>query len=104
MCSFEYCQLLELENVWSSIGHSTVVRGNNSNRPVAGRVWGMVVGQGPHKQKTLSATRNLVVIRGIVVDEGGRSTGALLYNIFELFFINRRISHREYFLCDAACK
>ena len=37
------------------------IRGNNSNGPVAGRVWGMVVYQGPHKQKTLSVTRNMVV-------------------------------------------
>ena len=27
----------------------------------ASRVWGMVVGQGPHKQKTLSVIRNTVV-------------------------------------------
>ena len=29
--------------------------------PVVGRVRGMVVGQGSHKQKTLSVTRNMVV-------------------------------------------
>ena len=43
--------------------------------PVAGRVRGMVVGQGSYKQKTLSVTQNMVV-REMVV---GRSTGVLLY-------------------------
>ena len=41
--------------------------------PVAGRVRGMVVGQGSYKQKTLSV---------MVVGEGGRSTGVLLYHKF----------------------
>ena len=47
--------------------------------PVAGRVRGMVAGQGSYKHKTLSVTRNMVVfIRGMVAGEGGRSTGVLL--------------------------
>ena len=50
--------------------HSTVVlkyamwssaRGKIPSDPVAGRVRGMVVGQGSYKQKTLSVTRNMVV-------------------------------------------
>ena len=32
------------------------VRRNNSNGPFVCRVWGIVVSQGPHKQKTLSVT------------------------------------------------
>ena len=47
--------------------------------PLAGRVRGIVVGQGSYKQKTLSVTRNMIV-RGMVAGEGGRSTGVLLYN------------------------
>ena len=43
--------------------------------PVAGRVRGMVAGQGSYKQKTLSVTRNMVVKEGwslvrVVVDRG----------------------------------
>ena len=43
--------------------------------PVAGRVRGMVVGQGSYKQKTLSVTRNVVVYEGwslvrVVVRQG----------------------------------
>ena len=55
---------------------------SNPRIDTAGR-WsrlGMVVGQGPHKQKTLSVTRNMVIttsIRGMVVGEGGRSIGVL---------------------------
>ena len=49
--------------------------------PVAGRVRGMVVGQGSYKQKTLSVTRNMVVLGGMVAGEGGRSTGILLYEV-----------------------
>ena len=65
--------------------HSTVVleyamwssaRENIPSDAVAGRVRGMVVSQGSYKQKTLSVTRNMV---GVVVGEGGRSTGVLLY-------------------------
>ena len=50
--------------------HSTVVmqytmwssaREKIPSDPVAGRVRGMVVGQGSYKQKTLSVTRNMVV-------------------------------------------
>ena len=50
--------------------HSTVVleyaiwssaREKNPSDPVAGRVRGMVVGQGSYKQKTLSGTRTMVV-------------------------------------------
>ena len=50
--------------------HSTVVleyamwssaREKIPSDPVAGRVSGMVVGQGSYKQKTLSVTRNMVV-------------------------------------------
>ena len=44
--------------------------------PVAGRVRGMVVGEGSYKQKTLSVYGR---IRGMVAGEGGRSTGVLLY-------------------------
>ena len=33
-----------------------------------------LIGEGPHKQKTLSVTRNMVV--DVVVDEGGRSRGS----------------------------
>ena len=41
----------------------------------------MVVGQGPHKQKTLSVTqnKNYGPIRRMVVGECSRSTGVLLY-------------------------
>ena len=41
--------------MWSS------ARGKIPSDPVAGRVRGMVVGQGSYKQKTLSVTRNMVV-------------------------------------------
>ena len=53
--------------------------------PVAGRVRGMDVGQGSYKQKTLSVTRNMLVLRGMVAGEGGRSTGGLLYIDRKLF-------------------
>ena len=47
----------------------------------------MVIGQGSHKQKTLSVTQNMVV-RGMVVGEGGRSTGVLLYqHIYSTFML-----------------
>ncbi len=59
------------KNVLPYIGHSfhsrsgirdVVVReGEIPSDPVAGRVRGMVVGQGSYKQKTLSVTRNMVV-------------------------------------------
>ena len=67
--------------------HSTVVleyamwssaREKIPSDPVAGRVRGMVAGQGSYKQKTLSVTRNSR-IRGMVAGEDGRSTGVLLY-------------------------
>ena len=41
--------------MWSS------AREKISSDPVAGRVRGMVAGQGSYKQKTLSVTRNMVV-------------------------------------------
>ena len=48
------------------------------SEPVVGRVWEMVVGQGPHKQKTLSVTWKYGRIRVMAIGEGGRSTGVLL--------------------------
>ena len=46
--------------------------------PVVGRVWGMVVGQGPYKQKHCPS-HEIGLYKGMVVDEGGQSTGVLLY-------------------------
>ena len=63
MCSFEHGHLLELHvyvncaALYRTFIPQSFLRGNNSNGPVAGRVWRMVVGQGQHKQKT----RNTVV-------------------------------------------
>ena len=38
-----------------------VLEGENSPDSVVGGVWRMVVGQGSHKQQTLSITRNMVI-------------------------------------------
>ena len=48
----------------------------------------MVVGQGSYKQKTLSVTQNIGRIIGMVVGEGGRSTGVLLYEGFYNIVVN----------------
>ena len=62
MCSFEYCHLLELYVKCAALYRTFIphsfIRGNNSNGPIAGCVWEMVVGQGPHKQKTLRHTKH----------------------------------------------
>ena len=59
-----------------------------------------VVGQGPHKQKTLSVTQNMVELRGMVVCDGGRSTGVLLFYstgmvkyFFDIEFYHYAIQH-----------
>ena len=68
----EYCHLLELYVKCAAL-HPTFIpvvleyamwssaREKIPSDPVAGRVRGMVVGQGSYKQKTLSVTRNMVV-------------------------------------------
>ena len=57
MCSFEYCPVLELcvkcAALYRTFIPQSFIGGNNSNGPVVGRVW------------------------GVVIDEGGRSTGVL---------------------------
>ena len=62
LCSFEYGNLLELYVRRASLYRTFILRlfmtGNNSKGLVVGRVWGMVVGQGPHKQKTLRHTKS----------------------------------------------
>ena len=49
--------------------------------PVAGRVRGMVVGQGSYKQKKTVRHTKYGRIRGMIAGEGGRSTGVLLYRV-----------------------
>ena len=58
-----------------------------SSDPVAGRVRGMVVGQGfVQTENTVRHTKH-GRIRGMVIGEGGRSTGVLLLDVFSLFNI-----------------
>ena len=78
MCSFEYCHLLELYVKCAALHRTFIpqsfIGGNNSNSPVAGRV----LGDGRLPENTVCHTK-YGRIRGMVVDEGGRSTGVLLY-------------------------
>ena len=82
ICSFEYCHLLELyvkcDALYQIFIPQSFISGNNSNGSVAGRVWGMVFWR-PHKQENAVRHTKSGRIRGMVVDEGGRSTGVLLY-------------------------
>ena len=95
LCSFEYCHLLELYvNVLPSIGHSfhsrsgirdvVVPREKIPSDPVAGCIRGMVVARRSEIVQTENTVRHTKYgrIRGMVVGEGDRSTGVLLYMIF----------------------
>ena len=91
ICSFEYCHLFELYAkcaalYWAFIPQSLIM-GNNSNGPVAGHVRGMVVGQRTAQTENSVRHTKSCRIRGMVVDECGRSTGVLLRIDYYAFYI-----------------
>ena len=62
LCPFDYCHLLQLYVKCAALYRTFVLgyamwssaRDKIPSDPVVGRVWGMVIGQGPYKQKSPS--------------------------------------------------
>ena len=70
-----------MSNMLPYIGHSfqSFIRGNNSNGPVEGRVLGDGRRSGTAQTENTVRHTKYGRIRGMVVDEGGCSTGVLVY-------------------------